>query len=341
VNVAEFLLELKRLDIRLSLDGDDLRCSAAAGALTPELRQVLRERKSEIVRFLHEANLLSAQQSAVVPLQANGHRIPVFAVPGHNGDVFCYRALSQSLGDDQPFFGLQPPGLDGRAAPLRSVEELAAFFAAQIHRQRPRGPYVIAGFCAGGATAFELARQLMRKGESIAFVALFGSPYPAFFGRRQQSLRWLRTHRALIARHLFSLLRRPRQELLHVARRIKTRPSPLEPTLALRAAVEKATLAAVRRYRPRLFAGSLYLFQPCHEWSGRQWLTRWMSAATAAEEYYGPEGTTGDSMLLPPNAGVFAQLFRQARDAHLADGSRRTNPEPGMEQSLAGDAHAA
>ena len=121
MSVAPFLVELRSRDIRVWPEGDQLRCSAPAGALTPELREHLRQRKSEIVEFLSAAAATARQQRAIVPLQPRGERVPVFAVGGHNGDVFCYRALAEHLGDDQPFFGLQPPGVDGRKDVLREV----------------------------------------------------------------------------------------------------------------------------------------------------------------------------------------------------------------------------
>ena len=121
MNAATFLSELRRRDIEVWLDGGQLRCSAKTGALTPELREELARRKQEIVKVLTAAQALVSQERAIVPLQASGSRIPVFAVPGHNGDVFCYRSLSAQLGADQPFFGLQPVGYDGAAQPLRDV----------------------------------------------------------------------------------------------------------------------------------------------------------------------------------------------------------------------------
>ena len=181
MSAATLLADLRRRDIRVWADGSDLHVSAPPGTLTPELRVRLRQHKREILQLLASGQTLAAQQRAIVPLQRAGTRTPIFGVPGHNGDVFCYRALAQALGEEQPFFGLQSPGLDGVGKPLRRVEDLAAYFAAQIRAFQPQGPYVIAGFCAGGTVAFELAQQLQRSGAQVSFVALFGSPFPSYF----------------------------------------------------------------------------------------------------------------------------------------------------------------
>ena len=176
MNTAAFLATLRGRDIQVWAEGGQLRCSAPPGALSSEFREELRQRKVDILKFLDTAESLARQQRAIIPLQPHGTRTPVFAVAGHNGDVFCYRILVQYLGEDQPFFGLQPPGLDGQSQPLRRVEDSAAYFARQIKAFRPEGPYVIAGYCAGGATAFELAQQLLRTGSTIDILVLFGAP---------------------------------------------------------------------------------------------------------------------------------------------------------------------
>jgi thioesterase domain-containing protein len=315
VSVAAFLSELRRRDIQVWVDGDQLRCNARTGALTPELRDELRQRKGDIVEFLRSAEAVSKQQRAIVPLQQNGSRVPVFAVPGHNGDVFCYRALAQSLGDQQPFFGLQPPGLDGQSEPLQGVEALAAYFAAQVREFQPRGPYIIAGFCAGGAIAFELAQQLRAGGQAIAFLALFGSPYPGFFRPWTQFRRWAMRQPELLARQARKLAGKPLSESLrYLARKMRRQETPtLDPVLLLRAKVEQANLSAVRAYAPRPYDGTVCLFLPCREWQHAGFLAlRWQSVARRSEEYSGPEGCNGDNMLLARNAPAFAELFQRA-----------------------------
>ncbi len=55
MTTSELMSHLQNLDIKLWTDGDRLRYSAPEGALTPSLRAVLVERKSEILSFLLQA----------------------------------------------------------------------------------------------------------------------------------------------------------------------------------------------------------------------------------------------------------------------------------------------
>ncbi|MGH8688419.1 MAG: hypothetical protein ACREVQ_12010, partial [Burkholderiales bacterium] len=116
--VRALLAELRSRDVQLWADGERLRCSAPAGVLTPELRDRLARHKGDILDFLRSVETRARQQRAIVPLQPLVERTPVFGVGGHNGDVFCYRALAHHLGRDQPLYGLQPPGRDGQSEPL-------------------------------------------------------------------------------------------------------------------------------------------------------------------------------------------------------------------------------
>jgi thioesterase domain-containing protein len=325
VIVPNFLEELRSRDIQVWADGDQLRCTAPTGVLTPELRERLRERKSDIVEFLRSAEALARQERAIVPLQPRGKQVPVFGVPGHNGDVFCYRFLAQQLGDDQPFFGLQPPGVDGQREPLTSIEDLAAYFAGQIRAFRPDSPYVIAGYCAGGTIAFELARQLLQDGANISFVAMFTSPYPTSYRRLPQlgqrlagQVERVSTH----ARALLSLSNRDRR--LYVTERLRNRKARRDasslavpdPVLLLRARIEAATVVALRRYVPRHFGGRLSLFIPNRDWlRPRSPMLRWRRVARETEQYVGPDGCHGDHMLLEPHVPAIAALFRSCRDS--------------------------
>ena len=319
MTIADFLAELSSRDIQVWADGEHLRCNAPAGALLPELQDRLRRQKAEIIRFLHAAEALSRQQRAIVPLQPRGDRVPIFAVAGHNGDVFAYRALARLFADEQPLYGLQPLGLDGERPPLESVEELAAYFAAQILAFRPDGPFVIAGYCAGGTIAFELARQLQQHDAEISFVALFGSPYPNWYRFLPQFRRCIAEQAARVSNYAHALGTLSGPELgRHIAARLRHRRAEREalraaaadPVLVRRALVGAATLAAVRRYTPTRFDGCLALFQPNRMWC---YSSGWEATAREVREYFGPDGCTGDNMLRDTHVAVFAELFRRCR----------------------------
>jgi thioesterase domain-containing protein len=332
VSVPAFLAQLRGRDIRVWADGERLRCSAPEGLLTPELRDELQRRKRDILEFLRAADSLARRPRALVPLQPHGTRTPVFAAPGHNGDVFCYRALAQHLGTERPWYGLQPPGLDGGDEPLACIEDLAAHFAAQIRALRLQGPCIIAGYCAGGSVAFELARQLAAQNTRVELLALFGAPYPARYRRLPMLIERLVQERDRVTKHLHALARLSaagRREYL--ARKLRDRRARLEaaaagarePVLARRAQVERATLAAARRYTPGPFSGRVCVFLPNARWvCARDEPLRWRSVAQNVETYAGPEGCNGDNMLREPYAALFADLFRRAAEPGAeADGS--------------------
>ena len=50
--------------------------------------------------------------SSLVPIQPHGTRPPLFCVHAAGGNVLFYRDLAKRLGQEQPVYGLQTPGLD-------------------------------------------------------------------------------------------------------------------------------------------------------------------------------------------------------------------------------------
>lgn len=324
MNLQNFLAELRSREIQIWADGDCLRCKAPTGVLTATLREQLMERKNEILAFLRSATNVAQQPRAVVPLQPLGSRTPVFAVAGHNGDIFAYRSLAHHLGNDQPFFGLEPPGLDGESEPLETVEDLAAYFATQIQDFQPNGPCIIAGYCAGGAIAFELARQLQQRGAIIRFLALFAAPYPSYlrFPARFSERIALQIER--VGEHVGALARLSSSErgryISELCRRYKskrqTASAELEdPVLVRRAKVSRITGAAVSRYTPTHYQGRVSLFLPNEKWvHSRAKPLRWRAVAPHAEQYFGPQDCNPDLLLLDPDAPAIAELFRQCRD---------------------------
>lgn len=117
-----------------------------------------------------------SRSQALVPLQTQGEGAPFFCVHPIGGQVLCYAELVRVLGTGRPFYGLQSP-VSADAAPLETVEQMAACYIAEVRRVQPSGPYLLGGWSMGGLIANEMARQLLEQGESIDLLAMFDT-YP-------------------------------------------------------------------------------------------------------------------------------------------------------------------
>ena len=113
--------------------------------------------------------------SSLVPIQTNGSRLPFFCVHGIGGNVVGFEALARHLGPNQPFYGLQARGLDGKHRCHTRVEDMAAHYIREMHAVQPHGPYLIGGLSFGGWVALEMAMQLQDRGEEVELVALLDS----------------------------------------------------------------------------------------------------------------------------------------------------------------------
>jgi thioesterase domain-containing protein/acyl carrier protein len=123
------------------------------------------------------ASVLSREQwvppwQSLVAIQPSGTAIPIFMVPGVGGNVLVFAQLAKLLGLDQPFYGLQARGLDGKETPFTSVPEMARHYIAEIRTVRPHGPYIVLGICTGGLIAYEMAQQLLEQGETASLVMM-------------------------------------------------------------------------------------------------------------------------------------------------------------------------
>jgi thioesterase domain-containing protein len=142
---------------------------------------------------------------AVVPLQAGGSRIPFFCFPGADENPYYFSHLVQSLGPEQPFYVLRDPRpLEDRG--VYTVEEAAGRFIEYLKSVQSEGPYIVGGHCYGGIVAFELARQLVARGDHVGLIVLFEVPAPGY----PKVVRNWKTY----GRQAVSLLRRDRRSAL-------------------------------------------------------------------------------------------------------------------------------
>jgi amino acid adenylation domain-containing protein len=96
----------------------------------------------------------------LVEIQTQGTKPPLFMLHPLGGEVLCYRHLAKYLGLEQPIYGLQPQGLDGKLPPLLRVEDIASQYLQEIRTIQPQGPYFLLGYSFGGVVAYEMSQQL-------------------------------------------------------------------------------------------------------------------------------------------------------------------------------------
>ncbi|KAF4797413.1 Fatty acid synthase [Turdus rufiventris] len=93
---------------------------------------------------------------------------PLFLVHPIEGSIAVFYTLASKL--HMPCYGLQCT----KAAPLDSIQSLAAYYIDCIKQIQPEGPYRIAGYSFGACVAFEMCSQLQaQQNASHAFNSLF------------------------------------------------------------------------------------------------------------------------------------------------------------------------
>lgn len=107
----------------------------------------------------------------LVSIRPGGTHAPIFFVHDGLGETLLYRGLALRLNSERAIYGVEPLRAAGGFAHTR-IDEMAANYVDRIRAIRPHGPYLLAGLCAGGVIAFEMARQLEELGEGVAFVGI-------------------------------------------------------------------------------------------------------------------------------------------------------------------------
>ncbi|HTJ69424.1 MAG TPA: thioesterase domain-containing protein [Actinospica sp.] len=114
--------------------------------------------------------------STLVPLVEEGSDLPLFCVHLGIGHVRLFTGLAREVHGDRPVYGLEAVGYRAAVRPFLSVAETADFHIRQLRTVQPSGPYRLAGLCAGGVIALEMAQQLVAAGERVASLSLLELP---------------------------------------------------------------------------------------------------------------------------------------------------------------------
>jgi len=217
----------------------------------------------------------SVPWQTLVAIQPGGSKPPLFCIHPIGGNVLCYRDLAHYLGQEQPVYGLQAIGLDGKQAPYKQVEDMAAHYIREIRALQPEGSYLLAGYSGAGIVAFEIAQQLVAGGQKVAVLALLDAYSP------QSLVRELPPGRSLYINFLNLLRLRPEDKLLYLKQKAVwldgriTRKIAKTFNLWMRrpstedshpyALITEAFTQAITDYVPQVYPGQATLFRTRHQ----------------------------------------------------------------------------
>jgi acyl carrier protein len=111
----------------------------------------------------------------VLPIHETGSEPPFFGIVTPGMNALGYIALARHLGQDQPLYRIQGPGMRirGRSYSKTDFEDLAKEYIKAMKTVQSRGPYYLGGMCEGARIAFDMARLLEVRGEEVAFLGIF------------------------------------------------------------------------------------------------------------------------------------------------------------------------
>ena len=268
-----------------------------------------------------------------VPLREGGDQPPLFVVAGMFGNVLNLRHLALYLGQDRPIYALQARGLYGDDEPHRRFEDMAKDYLAEVREIQPSGPYYLSGFSGGGITAFEMAQQLLARGENVAKLLMLDS-IPA----EQPQMILENKHLSTIDRVAILMQRLRREGIRSIRNWMRERSewkrqqeertdqkTELTPAEFRSEAIQEAFNEALMHYRTRVFPGKVHLFRPPLQkafrlpggrvinWE-RQFVDHanfWSEFVTGGVEVHEVVGDH-DSMVLEPNVRILADRMRRS-----------------------------
>jgi thioesterase domain-containing protein/acyl carrier protein/NRPS condensation-like uncharacterized protein len=248
----------------------------------------------------------SSQWSSLVPLKPSGSKPPFFCVHGQQGNVLNLRELANALGSEQPFYGLQAKGLDGKQMPDLTIEEMAAHYLQEIRTIQPTGPYFLGGNSMGGTIAFEMAQQLQQQGEKVALLAMFDTfnknAFPRLVFRQQHYFKYL--GQLGLSKSLFEEVKEGTQRQLQgIISKLYLGLGRTLPHHLSRAIVSEENMRAKWAYSPQVYSGKITLFRAknsakfnkCYLPNQTDWETRdsehgWSNLATEKLEIHDVPG---------------------------------------------------
>ena len=205
----------------------------------------------------------------------NDDEPPLFMIPGAAGSILQLGPIAAAMQIAAPVYAIRPRGMVEEEMPFAHLDEMASYAVGLMRQVRPQGPYLLAGYSAGGLIALEMAQQLTAAGHDVPLVVLLDT-YPS------RAVWPLACHIDILARQALNAIWALRKSSLpqlagDIGRRLRslsqyltqsglklTEPPALvaEGTDAASRRVHAATYDAGEAYRPRPYGGHVVFLQP-------------------------------------------------------------------------------
>jgi len=108
----------------------------------------------------------------LVALSGDADLPRLFCLPGAGMFSVAMAPLARALAGKMELNVLEARGLDGISPPQTSLDEIVESYGSAVQRRQAQGPYHLLGHSFGGCIAFELARWLEARGDSVSVILL-------------------------------------------------------------------------------------------------------------------------------------------------------------------------
>jgi len=250
------------------------------------------------------------------------------------------------LGPDQPFYGLQARGLDGKERPFTNVPEMAAHYVQEVKSVQSNGPYVICGTCTGGVVAYEMAQQLSAQGARV-ILAILETWHPRSHHAHRGRLQYFLWPAQFVVSKLMDYCRQTwalpyrewpgywRDKLGKFAGIFSQTVRQEDEQEITRGRVQAATFLAVSRYAPQPYSGRLLnviASERAQSDSTEDTRAAWSELASSGAQTVSIPAENSGLLFVFPHVQTLAQHLR----AHIS----RECPEYSGEPTRVGHEHA-
>ncbi|KFZ18301.1 hypothetical protein V501_01293 [Pseudogymnoascus sp. VKM F-4519 (FW-2642)] len=114
----------------------------------------------------------------------------LWMVPDGSGSATSYADIPE-ISPGLAMWGLNSPYMKTSEEFTCGVPGIAAKYIQEVKRRQPVGPYLLAGWSAGGVIAFEMLNQLVKAGDRVSHLIMIDAPCPLIIEALPTSLhRW-------------------------------------------------------------------------------------------------------------------------------------------------------